>query len=257
MRIICVKDYETMSQKAAQLVAAQMTLKPDSVLGLATGSTPEGMYAELVRFSNQKLIDFSRITSFNLDEYYGLSPEHPQSYHYYMNRHLFSKVPLRQEQTHIPNGLQKDAATCLAYDQAIQQAGGIDLQVLGIGTNGHIGFNEPDNKFEAQTHLVSLDTSTIEANARFFEHSDEVPRQAVSMGIKTIFQAKKILLLASGSNKADAIHHTICGPITPTVPASILQLHPDVIVIVDHLAARKLPHFNSEQKGDEFDVWTF
>lgn len=241
MRIIITTDYSSMSVRASQLLAAQIILKPPSVLGLATGSTPEGTYRELVRLHREGLIDFSQITTFNLDEYFGLDHNSPHSYHYYMDKHLFSKVNIPRHNTHIPPGLSSDVpTTCKQYDAAIISAGGIDIQILGIGTNGHIGFNEPDIKFEALTHLVNLDESTIEDNARFFEDPRQVPGQAISMGIKNIMQARKIVLLASGEHKAQAIYETVRGPITPNVPASVLQLHPDVVLILDNAAAKKL-----------------
>ncbi|MGL5440067.1 MAG: glucosamine-6-phosphate deaminase [Filifactoraceae bacterium] len=241
MRIIYVEDYEAMSFKATQLVASQIILKPNSVLGLATGSTPEGMYEGLVRFYEENLIDFNDVVSFNLDEYYGLSQENDQSYYYYMEKNLFSKVNIRRENTHVPSGTSKDVEkTCRDYDREILEAGAIDIQVLGIGVNGHIGFNEPDIKFEATTHLVNLDESTIESNARFFKNAKDVPKKAISMGIKNIMQSKKILLLASGESKAEAVYEMVRGPITPNLPASVLQLHPEVILVVDKEAGKLL-----------------
>ncbi|MDO4720849.1 MAG: glucosamine-6-phosphate deaminase [Peptostreptococcaceae bacterium] len=241
MRIITVNDYEEMSLVAARFLAAQLLLKPSSVLGLATGSTPEGMYAHLVRMYEQEGLDFSRATCFNLDEYLGLSSDHPQSYHFYMERHLFSKVNLPPTRRRLPETDGKDPElSCLAYEKEIAQAGGIDLQVLGIGVNGHIGFNEPDDKFTAATHIVDLEESTIEANARFFGSRDEVPRRAMTMGVGSIFKAEKILLLASGASKAKAVHEALRGAIRPQLPASILQLHSQVICIIDREAASLL-----------------
>lgn len=238
MRIITVNDYTEMSLVAARLLAAQLLLKPSSVLGLATGSTPEGMYAELVRMHEREGLDFSRATCFNLDEYLGLSSDHPQSYHFYMERHLFSKVNLPKTRRHLPETDGKNPElSCLEYEKKILQAGGIDLQILGIGINGHIGFNEPDDKFSAATHIVDLEESTIEANARFFSNKDEVPRKAMTMGVGSIFKAEKILLLASGASKAKAVHEALRGAIRPQLPASILQLHSRVICIIDREAA--------------------
>lgn len=241
MRIITVKDSEELSLAAARLLAAQLLLKPSSVLGLATGSTPEGMYAELARMHEQEGLDFSRAQSFNLDEYLGLSADHPQSYHFYMENHLFSKVNLPKAQRHLPKADAKDPEiSCLEYERKIAEAGGIDLQILGIGVNGHIGFNEPDGKFTAATHIVDLEESTIEANARFFADKSEVPRQALTMGIGSIFRAKRILLLACGASKAKAVYEALRGEIRPQLPASILQLHPQLICIVDREAGRLL-----------------
>lgn len=241
MKIIVAKDYEEMSKKAADIVAAQVILKPDSILGLATGSTPVGMYRELVKRYQAGDIDFSNVVTFNLDEYCGLDAENPQSYHYFMMENLFNHINIPKQNIHIPSGSAADIqAECEQYEQKIKEAGGIDLQVLGIGRNGHIGFNEPAAYFEAKTHLVELDEDTIQANARFFNSMEEVPRRAISMGIRTIMQARKILLLANGEAKAEAIYKTVQGPIMPQVPASILQLHPDVVMILDQEAASKL-----------------
>jgi glucosamine-6-phosphate deaminase len=241
MRIVTVKDYEELSKKAANILASQITLKPNSVLGLATGSTPVGAYRELVRIYKEGDINFNEIVTFNLDEYYGLDKENSQSYYYFMMENLFGHVNINKSNIHIPDGRAKDIdKECIDYENRIKQAGGIDLQLLGIGRNGHIGFNEPDVKFEAQTHLVTLDEDTIEANSRFFSAMEEVPRKAISMGIKTIMHSRKILLLASGEEKAETIKNMINGKITPELPASVLQLHPDVIVLLDEKAACKL-----------------
>lgn len=240
MKIYKVKDYEAMSRLAANIIGAQITLKPDSVLGLATGSTPEGTYKVLVERYNAGDLDFSQIQSVNLDEYKGLSGDNDQSYRYFMNKHLFSKVNIDLSKTHVPNGLAEDPEkACKEYDELVASLGGADLQLLGIGGNGHIGFNEPSDSFAKGTHCVALEKSTIEANSRFFASIDDVPTHAYSMGIKTIMSAKKILLLASGENKAEAINATINGPITPKVPGSILQLHPDVTIIADEAAMSK------------------
>ncbi len=241
MRIIVAKDYEEMSKKAANIVAAHIILKPDSVLGLATGSTPVGMYQELINLYQKGDIDFSNVTTFNLDEYYGLDEKDPQSYHYFMMDKLLNHINVARENIHIPSSLAPDMQKeCDDYEKKIKDAGGIDLQVLGIGRNGHIGFNEPNVKFEAKTHMVELQNDTIHANARFFNSVEEVPTKAISMGIQTIMQAKKILLIANGEGKADAIYKTLQGDITPQVPASILQLHHNVVVILDEKAASKL-----------------
>lgn len=234
MRIIEAANYEDLSRKAADLIAAQVILKPDCVLGLATGSTPEGTYKELVTRYEQGVLDFSQISSVNLDEYRGLSQDNDQSYRYFMNRHLFDHVNIDKARTHVPNGKEPDSdKACADYDAQILSMGGVDLQLLGIGGNGHIGFNEPCDEFVVGTHCVNLTQSTIEANARFFSSIDEVPKQAYTMGIGNIMAAKKILLLASGAGKSQAIFDTCFGPVTPHVPASVLQLHPDAVIIAD------------------------
>lgn len=237
MKVYKVKNYEEMSKKAANIIASQIILNPNSVLGLATGSTPEGTYKNLVQMYNSADIDFSQIKTVNLDEYKGLSKDSDQSYYYYMNKHLFSHVNIKISNTNIPDGsAQNGQEECERYDNIIDELGGIDLQILGIGNNGHIGFNEPDEVFSKGTHEVKLTQSTIDANARFFKTKDEVPKFAYSMGAKSIMKARKILLLASGKSKADAIFKTINGPITPQMPASILQLHNDVIIVADEEA---------------------
>ncbi len=240
MNIIVVNNYASMSEEVAKLIRAQIVAKPSSVLGLATGGTPVGAYEILAEFG-QKGVDFSNITTFNLDEYVGLSPEHPQSYHHYMEKNLFSKVNVSRDKTFIPNGIASDLqAECIAYDEKIKEAGGIDLQVLGIGTNGHIGFNEPGTPFEAITQIVSLTESTISDNSRYFERAQDVPTQAISMGIKSIMQAKSIVFMANGGSKADAVAAALKGPVTTNMPASVLQLHPFVTVVLDQAAASKL-----------------
>ena len=241
MVIYKMKDYEAMSRKAASILAAQITLKPDSVLGLATGSSPEGMYRQLVAWCKSGDLDFSQVTSVNLDEYKGLAPDNTQSYRYFMNHHLFDHVNIDKARTFVPDGLMTDAeAGCHAYDEIIEQTGGVDLQVLGMGINGHIGFNEPGAHFEKGTHCVDLTESTIEANKRFFEKKEDVPRQAYSMGIQTIMKARKILMLVSGEAKAQALRDAVCGKITPEMPASILQLHRDVTIVADEAACSLL-----------------
>ncbi len=228
------KDYADVSRKAANIVSAQVIMKPRAVLGLATGSSPVGMYKQLVEWYNKGDIDFSQVTSVNLDEYKGLDPENDQSYRYFMNTNLFNHVNIDKSKTHVPNGMELDEEkACADYNALIQEVGGIDIQVLGIGGNGHIGFNEPDDNFLSATHCVELTPATIEANARFFETIDEVPKKAYTMGIKNIMLANKILLIATGTAKADALYQAFYGPITPNVPASILQLHHDVTIVAD------------------------
>lgn len=228
MKVIRTNNYEETSKIAAEIVAEQLRTKPDSVLGLATGSSPVGMYDELVRMN----LDFSAVTSVNLDEYYGLTPDNDQSYRYFMNENLFDRVNIRKECTFVPDGLTKDPeAHCAEYDQRILDLGGIDLQVLGMGLNGHIGFNEPGEAFPVGTHLVTLEDSTIEANSRFFASKDEVPTQAISMGLKQIMSARKIILIVHGKAKEATLEKALNGPVTPWLPASILQLHPDVTVV--------------------------
>ena len=241
MKIYMTEDYQTMSRKAANILSAQIILKPNSVLGLATGSTPVGMYKQLVTWYEKGDLDFAEIKTVNLDEYVGLEPTHEQSYRYFMQEHLFDHVNINPANTNVPDGLAADPqAECTWYNQVIRQVGGIDIQVLGMGRNGHIGFNEPGDAFELETHVVDLTESTIEANARFFASRDGVPRQAMSMGIKSIMMAKKILLMVSGEDKADAVKRAFVGPVTPQVPASILQLHPYVTLVGDKAALSKL-----------------
>lgn len=242
MRIIVTEDYEGLSIETARIIAGQLALIPRSVLGLATGGTPLGTYQKLIDYHHQHHLDFSQATSFNLDEYVGVATDNPHSYHAYMFKNLFDAINIHRKNIHIPNGMAGDLEReCAAYETAIENAGGIDLQLLGIGNNGHIGFNEPDLSFEAITHVVKLDDQTIRANARFFSRPEEVPQYAVSMGIKTIMRARTILLLANGSGKADVIHQALFGEISPRIPASILQLHPNVIVVLEQDAATKLP----------------
>ena len=237
MQIYRAKDYEDMSKKAANIIASQVVLKPDCVLGLATGSTPIGAYKNLVEKYEQGDLDFSQVTTVNLDEYKGLPRENDQSYYYFMHDNLFDHVNVKPENTHLPDGTKEDAnEECARYEELIRSLGGQDLQLLGLGHNGHIGFNEPDTVFEKTTHCVDLQESTIEANKRFFASADDVPKQAYTMGIGTIMQAKKILLIAGGEEKAEALKNSLYGPITPSVPASILQLHNDVTVIADEAA---------------------
>ncbi len=232
MRFYEVESYAEMSKKAANIMAAQIISKPDAVLGLATGSTPIGAYNQLIEMCKKGDIDFSEVRTVNLDEYYGLPADNEQSYRYFMNTHLFDHVNIKKENTFVPNGLAKDpAAEGKLYDERVESFGGIDLQLLGIGVDGHIGFNEPDDVFVSATHLVDLDESTIEANSRFFESSDDVPRQALTMGMKSIMQAKKILMVVAGENKKEVLMNALNGPIDPKNPASMIQIHPDVTVI--------------------------
>lgn len=234
MKIIEAADYQSMSRKAANIISAQVILFPRSILGLATGSTPLGIYRQLINWYEKGDVDFSETRSVNLDEYCGLSPENPQSYHYYMRENFFSRINIRPENTHVPNGLAADfEADCAAYDRMISDLGGIDLQLLGLGETGHIGFNEPDESFDKMTHRVALKPETISANSRFFESADEMPHFAVTMGIKAIMQAKKILLVVSGGAKAAMLEKVLFGPVTPEIPGSILQLHPNVTVVAD------------------------
>ncbi len=241
MRILEATDYEKMSRIAADQITALIKCKPTCVLGLATGSTPTGMYKELIRDYTNDVIDFSRVISINLDEYKGLAPDHPQSYRYFMNQNLFNHVNIKKENTYVPDGLCPDAvAACRQYDSVISKYGPIDLQVLGIGHDGHIGFNEPADQYTPDTHCVSLTRMTIAANKRFFSSENDVPRQAYTMGIRPIIQARTILLLASGIEKAEILKKALSGPITPQVPASILQLHQNLIVVGDKEALEKI-----------------
>lgn len=234
MNIIKTENYDKMSRMAANYIAAQVTLKPNCVLGLATGSSPVGTYQELIRRYQAGDLDFSKVTSINLDEYKGLSPENDQSYRYFMNTNLFDHINIDKTRTYVPNGLEDNAEkACADYDAVIEHCGGIDLQLLGLGNNGHIGFNEPDTIFAKKTHCVDLTKSTIEANARFFDSMDKVPKQAYTMGIQSIMMAKKILVIVSGEGKAQIVKEAFTGPITSQVPASILQMHPDVTLIAD------------------------
>ncbi len=242
MEIVKVDSYEEVSQKAAESVAGLLHRKQDAVIGLATGSTPEGMYARLVRMYRENEIDFSSVSTFNLDEYLGLSRDHPQSYHTYMHRHFFDHVNVDPERINIPRcGDEPPELVCRDYEKKLKDAGGLDLQILGIGTNGHVGFNEPAAYLYTDTHVVDLAEETIEANSRFFKSREEVPGKAVTMGVGSIMGAARIVLLASGRSKAKAIRDMCSGKITTFVPASLLQLHKDVTIIADREAARLLP----------------
>ena len=241
MRIYKAKDYEDMSRKAANIISAQVIMKPDCVLGLATGSTPIGLYKQLVEWFEKGDLDFSKVQTVNLDEYKGLNRENDQSYYYFMHDNLFDHINIPEENTHLPNGMEMDSEKeCARYTKLIQSMGGVDLQLLGIGHNGHIGFNEPSESFDKEVHCVNLTQSTIEANKRFFASADDVPKQAYTMGIKTIKQAKKILIVANGEGKADIVRDAFFGPITPQVPASVLQLHNDVTLVADEAALSKV-----------------
>ena len=227
MKVLNFDTYKEMSKAAAEIFLNQVSKKPESVFGFATGSTPIGLYNELAESG----ADFSKVTTFNLDEYYGLEGTHEQSYRAFMNRNLFDRINIKKENTNVPNGLATDVeAMCDKYDADIKAMGGIDIQLLGIGHNGHIGFNEPDDCFTAPTHKVTLDQKTIDANSRFFESSDDVPRYAITMGMYSIMNAKKIVMVVNGKDKMEILEKSVNGPITPNVPASILQLHGDVTV---------------------------
>ena len=234
MKVILCENYEEMSAKAANIFAAQLTLKPDSILGLATGSTPVGMYKKRIEKNEAGEIDFSAVKTFNLDEYYPIKRDNSQSYFTFMNENLFSHINIDMANTHVPNGETDDAeAECKEYEKKLAAAGGVDLQVLGIGQNGHIAFNEPDDALFSYTHVTDLTKSTIEANSRFFDSEKDVPTQAITMGMASIMSAKKIVLLANGANKKDAVKALLDDKITPSVPATLLKIHPDVILICD------------------------
>lgn len=238
MRIYKTTDYREMSRKAANIISAQVIMKPDCVLGLATGSTPVGLYEYLVDWYKKGDLDFSQVQTVNLDEYKGLSRDNDQSYYYFMHDNLFNHVNIDPANVHLPDGTEADAEKeCRRYDELIRSLGGVDIQLLGIGHNGHIGFNEPDTVFAKGTHCVKLQESTIQANKRFFASAEEVPQYAYTMGIQTIMSAKKILIVANGSGKAEIIKKAFFGPVTPEVPASVLQLHRDVTLVLDSEAA--------------------
>ena len=237
MNYITVNSYKELSAKAAQLIASVVTLKPDCVLGLATGSSPVGTYDCLTEMYEKGMLDFSRVTSVNLDEYVGLSGDNDQSYRYFMNRNLFNRVNIDKSRTFVPNGLAADPEKeGKAYDEHIKALGGIDIQLLGIGRNGHIGFNEPDAALTVTTHVTDLTESTIEANARFFESADEVPKKAITMGIASILKSRKIVMLVSGKEKHEALSALLDDSITCSNPATMLKAHPDVVIICDRAA---------------------
>lgn len=241
MEVIIQPDYEQMSKAAAEIVVEVLNAKPNAVLGMATGSTPLGLYQELVRLHKKAQLDFSHVTTFNLDEYVGLAPNHPQSYHYFMHEHFFKHVNVPPENINIPSGSTSNfPAFCEWYEQAIADCGGIDLQILGIGSDGHIAFNEPTSSMSSRTRLKTLSKQTIDDNARFFENREDVPIYAITMGVGTILDARKLILVASGKGKAKAIAQAVEGPVTSMVTASALQLHRDAKVIIDEEAASEL-----------------
>jgi glucosamine-6-phosphate deaminase len=241
MRIYKATDYQDMSRKAANIISAQVIIKPDCVLGLATGSTPMGIYQQLIEWYNKGDLDFKSVKTVNLDEYKGLTEDNKQSYHYFMKKNLFEQVNINMKNTYLPDGTAEDSEIeCTRFNRLIEQLGGIDMQLLGLGHNGHIGFNEPSDSYEKGTHCVALTQSTIEANSRLFQAGEVVPSHAYTMGIKTIMLAKKILLVVSGEEKADILLKALTGPVTPTLPASILQLHPDFTVVADEAALSKI-----------------
>jgi glucosamine-6-phosphate deaminase len=241
MEVIIQRDYEQMSKTAGKIVAELLNTKPNAVLGMATGSTPLGLYQELVRLHNEEQLDFSRVTTFNLDEYVGLGITHPQSYHYFMHKHFFQHVNIPPQNINIPSGTTSNyPAFCQWYEQRITECGGIDLQILGIGTDGHIAFNEPGSSLSSRTRLKTLSKQTIDDNARFFERREDVPIYSITMGVGTILDARKLVLVASGKSKANAIARAVEGPVTSMVTASAIQLHREAIVIVDRDAAANL-----------------
>ena len=241
MRIYLEADYAAMSRRAANLIAAEVIRRPNCVLGLATGSTPIGTYENLIARNRAGDLSFREVRTVNLDEYKGLAPTHDQSYRYFMQTNLFDHIDIQPENTNVPDGLAADAdAECARYDALVASLGYADLQLLGLGRNGHIGFNEPDDHFTKETHVVDLTDSTIDANARFFATRDDVPRQALTMGVGCIMAARRVLLIASGADKADALYNAVCGPISPDCPASILQLHGDVVVVGDEAALHRI-----------------
>ena len=241
MQIYCTPNYDAMSRKAGSILASLVVLKPNCTLGLATGSTPIGLYKELIARCESGELDFSAVKSVNLDEYIGLGGDHDQSYRYFMNTNLFDHINIQKANTHVPNGLAPDAdAECARYESVIDALGPIDCQLLGMGHNGHIGFNEPAEHFPLVTHAVDLQPSTIQANARFFATMEDVPRRALTMGIGSIMKAKSILVVVSGKDKAPIVKRAFAGPVTPQVPASILQLHPNVTLVGDEAALCEL-----------------
>lgn len=241
MEVVIKESPEAMAALAAELIAEVIRRKPKCVLGLATGSTPLSTYRELIRLHKSEGLDFSRVTTFNLDEYVGLPPEHDQSYHYFMWENLFKQINVNPKNVHLPDGQAKDIAVfCRWYEEQMIKAGGVDLQLLGIGSNGHIAFNEPGSSLGSRTRVKTLDERTRQDNARFFSSLDAVPKYAITMGIGTIMDARQLLLLANGAGKADAIVKTCEGPITAMVPATVVQLHPKAVIVVDKAAAAKL-----------------
>ncbi|MCH5586450.1 glucosamine-6-phosphate deaminase [Shimazuella sp. AN120528] len=243
MQLAIFEDYQSLSRQAAKHIVDLIRKKPNAVLGLATGSTPLGLYQELVNMYKESKVDFSNVVTFNLDEYVGLPHDHPQSYYYFMRQHLFSKVNISTANIHFPRGLFEDAGkACREYEQQLQDIGRIDLQILGIGSNGHIGFNEPADRMTLETHITELTRKTITDNARFFHDSGEVPRKAITMGIGNIMRARTILLLANNDTKTAALNAMFSGVIDPNIPASILQLHENVLVFVNREVAKNLKY---------------
>lgn len=247
IRFFLLDDYKGISEVAAAIIEVRIESNPFLILGLATGASPEGTYAELVKIAKEEDLDFSDVTTFNLDEYYPIEKDNPQSYHYYMNEHLFKHVNLKQENINIPNGSSKDIESdCEAYEQKIREVGGIDLQVIGIGLNGHIGFSEPSDVFTKSTYVTDLDELTIEANSKYFDSQEKMPKQAITMGVSSVFKAKEILLIVSGEKKAEILYKSLFEDITPQVPASILQLHQNVTIVLDKAAASKIKNYLKE-----------
>lgn len=239
MNVLTFKTNQELNEAGAGIIAGLIQTNPRAVLGLATGSTPVGIYEELVRSFRKGLISFKLATTFNLDEYAGLPADHPESYHAYMQQHLFSHVDFDPGRCHLPNGMAPDLdAECIRYNELLEAAKQIDLQILGLGHNGHIGFNEPDHALNSGTHLVKLKESTRQANARFFSSIDEVPTHALTMGVGTILKAKTILLIVRGEEKAQIVHQALTGPIRTEIPASLLQTHPNLVVLLDQEAGR-------------------
>lgn len=234
IKIVRARDYTDMSRKAANIISAQVILKPNCVLGLATGDSPIGTYDQLIDWYKKGDVDFSEVSTYNLDEYFGIADDDPQSYHYFMNKHFFDHINIDPKNVHVPAGSNTDVdEVCASFDKMVADAGFCDLQLLGIGRNGHIGFNEPDDVFSKGTHCVNLTESTIEANSRLFEREEDVPRRAYTMGVQTIMNARSILVVANGEKKAQAVHDMYFGPVTPQCPASILQLHTNVTIVAD------------------------
>ena len=241
MEVFVYGKYEEMSKVTGKVVANIINSKPNAVLGLATGSTPLGLYKELIRMHKEEGLDFSHVRTFNLDEYVGLSPDHPQSYHYFMHENLFKHINLEPQNVHVPSGTTKNYhAFCKWYEQRIEECGGIDIQVLGIGSDGHIAFNEPGSSLGSRTRIKTLSKETIDDNARFFKNKEDVPIYAITMGVGTVLEARKLILLANGANKAKAIAEAIEGPVSCMCTASVLQLHPDSLLFLDEAAAGKL-----------------
>ncbi len=249
MLVIVKNSFDALSKEAAKLIAEKIRKKPDLVLGLATGSSPLGLYKELIRMHKEEGLDFSKVTTFNLDEYVGLPPNHDQSYHYFMKKNLFDHINIDERFIHVPHGMAKDIDKfCSWYEKRIKESGGIDLQILGIGANGHIAFNEPGSSLGSRTRIKTLTEKTRNDNARFFETMDEVPKYAITMGVGTIMDAKELVLIASGEGKANAIKASVEGPLTAMCPASIIQMHQKAYVFVDKEASKYI-------EGNYVDNW--